>query len=90
LGHRVQDRVFFPWPKLCVLVALVLEGGRWRAAEESIAGDDDACYFYSRLVLRGRRLPDVMHAAVVMRSFLGGNLATRGYLAGFTAQKTGL
>lgn len=90
LGHRVCDAVFFPWPKLCVLVALVLERGRWRAAEDAIASDDLACYFYSRLVLRGRRLPSGMHSAVVLRSFLGGSLATRGYLDGFTAQKTGL
>ncbi len=90
LGHRVSDRVFFSWPKLCVLVALVLERGRWRVAEDAIASDDVACYFYSRLVLRGRRLPSGMHSAVVLRSFLGGSLATRGYLAGFTAQKTGL
>lgn len=90
LGHRVHDRVFFPWPKLCVLVALVLERGRWRAAEDVIALDDLACYFYSRLVLRGGRLPGAMHSSVVMRSFLCVSPAIRGYLAGFTAQKNGL
>jgi hypothetical protein len=90
LGHRVPDSVFFPWPKLCVLVALVLEGGRWRAGEGVISGDDEASLFYSRLVLGGGRLPWEMHNRVVLRSFLGGGVALRRYFGGFTAQKTGL
>jgi hypothetical protein len=90
LGHCVPDRVFFPFPKLCVLLAVVLEGGRWRAGESVISGDDEACLFYSRMVFGGGRLPWDMHNRVVLRSFGGGGAALRRYFGGFTAQKTGL
>lgn len=87
LGHRVSDKVFFPFPKLCVLIARNVAEGRWECAEESIAEDDLACLFYSRFVMKGRRLPWKMHSQVMMRSFLGSGCALRSYLAQFTAQK---
>jgi len=80
LGHSVSDGVFFRWPKVCVLYAANVLEGRWLEAEEFISGDDEACLFYSRLVLRGRRLPWRMHNEVVMRSFLGVGEAMRQYL----------
>ena len=89
LGHKVPDSVFFPFPKLCVLVARKLMKGRWQKMEESIMRDDLACLFYSRLVVGGR-LPWRMHSGVVMRSFLGCGPAAREYLSQFTAQKNGL
>lgn len=82
VGHSVPDRVFFRWPKVCVLAAVNIVGDRWREAEDCIAGDDEACLFYSRFVLKGRRLPWRMHNQVVMRSFLGVGPAMRQYLAG--------
>lgn len=87
LGHCVPDRVFFSYPRMCVLVALVFFGGRWRVVEDVVAGDDAACLFYSRLVLGGRRLPWRMHQQVVLRSFVGVSEAMGLYLGQFTAQK---
>lgn len=81
LGHTIPDRVFFRWPKVCVLVSANLLRDRWLDAEDSIAADDEACLFYSRLVLKGRRLPWRMHNTIVMRSFLGTSPAMLRYLA---------
>jgi len=69
LGHRVPDGSFFLYPRLCVLVALVFFGDRWRCAEEVICGDDVAVYLYAKHVVRGR-LPWEMHNRLVMESFV--------------------
>ena len=69
LGHRVPDGSFFLYPRLCVLVALVFLGDRWRCAEGVVCGDEVAAYLYAKHVVRGR-LPWEMHNRLVMESFV--------------------
>lgn len=89
LGHRVNLRSFFGSPRLCVLVARRVVGGRWREAEDSISSDSLASYLYSRHVVGGI-LPSEMHTRMVLRSYERVDCATRQYFeALYKNQKVG-
>jgi hypothetical protein len=86
LGHRVNLRGFLANPRLCVLVARRIVGGRWREAEECISSDSLASYLYSKHVVNGI-LPSEMHSRMVLRTFSGLDFASRAYFEGFTTRK---
>lgn len=86
LGHKINEKVFFKYPKLCVLYSLRILKGRWHDAESVISSNDEASYLYSKYVIRGI-LPEKMHNEIVLRTFLGTSFSIRNYFSNIRVYK---
>ena len=78
IGHKINYKIFFRYPRLSVLYSLRILKGRWPLAEEAISSDDVASYLYAKYVICGR-LPEKMHTEIVMRTFVDTTVAARSY-----------
>jgi len=86
LGHKINEKVFFKYPKLCVLYSLCILKDRWREAESIISLDDGASYLYSKYVICGI-LPEKMHTEIVLRTFLSTSFLIRKYFENIRVYK---
>lgn len=80
LGHKINERLFFEYPRLCVLYSLCILNDRWKDAERYIVNDGVACYFYAKYCIGGF-LPEKMHNQIVLNSFLGKSFIFQKYFS---------
>lgn len=80
LGHKISEKLFFKFPRLCVLYNLTFLKGRWREAEDHIVKDDLAVYLYSKYVVGGI-LPEKMHTEIVLGTILRKSVPIQKYFS---------
>lgn len=78
LGHKIDSKKFFKYPKFCVLYSLCILKERWKQAENFIVSDEIAAYLYSKYVICGK-LPEKMHNQIVLNSFISKSKAIQEY-----------